>query len=386
MAWSRLRISAIGICLAVIVTVFYHSQHYNSFVRRRGSRTLSSRNYLLSDDQCTAEFPELYDQIDISVRHYKARGGLKREMLEEAAKGPALTRVIVYDNQVYVKSMHQGYQSRVYAVLSDLHRAVVTSPEPLPNIDFIFGTADSGESSCGFGFARGKKEPHIWLMPCFSFWSWPETLVGDYFEVERKIDAVESRVAWDMKVPKLFWRGAPSMNFRRQAIIDRVENASWSDIKPLDWAAHPEDRRDIWDHCQYKYLAHVEGARYSARLKYLQHCESVVVMHAQEWVHHYSHLIRGHGSDQNAVVVGDDWGGLEDAMDGLLQNDGKARAIAHRSRKFFGQQYLTLSAEVCYWRRLIRGYASVLEFEPNLDASAVPVESVLMMRATQWDF
>jgi hypothetical protein len=40
-----------------------------------------------------------------------------------------------------------------------------------------------------------------------------------------------------------------------------------------------EDRYDMADHCRYKFVAHIEGARYSARLKYLQHCNSVNFTH-----------------------------------------------------------------------------------------------------------
>jgi len=178
------------------------------------------------------------------------------------------------------------------------------------------------------------------------------------------------------------------MNYRREQLIERGVNVSWNDVKALDWANKPEDRLDIWDHCKYKYLAHIEGARYSARLKYLQHCESVVVMHEQEWVHHYSHLIKASGKEQNTVVVPstpeDPWNGIEQAMDDLMNNDKKARKIARTSRSFFGKKYLSLSAETCYWRHTIRAYASVQKFEPSLDG-AIPFESVLMMRDTHWD-
>ena len=388
----RLTVCGVGLLLAIAITYSYHHNYFasGSLISSIGSigsyqhkydRDFS-RNYFLTDSQCTAEFPELYKQIDISVNFYNERGGLSQNEFEEAAMDPGVTRIVIYDNQVYVKALHQGYQTKVFAVLSDIHRAVITSLEPLPNVEFIFDTADSGITSCGFSFSRRKADHHIWLMPCFSFWSWPETGVGDYYDAERKIDAVERQIAWDMKVPKLFWRGAPAMNFRREQIISRTANASWGDVKALDWS-NPEERRDIWDHCRYKYLVHVEGGAYSGRLKYIQHCESVVVMHEQEFVDPYTHLIKSSGPDQNSVVVEETWNGLEEAMENLIQDNTKAQQIAQRSRQYFGQQYMTLSAEVCYWRRVIRGYASVQKFEPNLD-SAVPIESVMLMRGTQW--
>lgn len=57
------------------------------------------------------------------------------------------------------------------------------------------------------------------------------------------------------------------------------------------------------EHCRYKYAAHTEGATYSGRLKYLQHCRSVVVLHEWEWLEYLHHLLVDSGPDQNVVLV-----------------------------------------------------------------------------------
>ena len=46
-------------------------------------------------------------------------------------------------------------------------------------------------------------------------------------------------------------------------------------------------------------------------------------------------------------------------------NIAKAQQIADKSRETFRERYLTPAAEACYWRALIRGWASVMGFTPE---------------------
>lgn len=46
-------------------------------------------------------------------------------------------------------------------------------------------------------------------------------------------------------------------------------------------------------------------------------------------------------------------------MEYLLSHPEEARRIAENSVRTFRERYLTLAAEVCYWRRLFGGYSSV---------------------------
>ena len=47
-----------------------------------------------------------------------------------------------------------------------------------------------------------------------------------------------------------------------------MADKKWADIENMDWGDHPADtRKTIEDHCDFKYLAHVEGGSSSGRLK-----------------------------------------------------------------------------------------------------------------------
>jgi hypothetical protein len=101
-------------------------------------------NLLRTQAQCIEYSHKVYDSIDTSVSHNRNQF-LQRADLERLFEGHEgeFTWVVIRNNQVYVRHHHGGFQSRVQAVLADLYRAVVTSPERLPDIEFIFNTADS---------------------------------------------------------------------------------------------------------------------------------------------------------------------------------------------------------------------------------------------------
>ena len=52
-------------------------------------------------------------------------------------------------------------------------------------------------------------------------------------------------------------------------------------------------------------------------------------------------------------------------MEELLNNPSKSEQIADNSARTFRDRYLTPAAQACYWRQLIRTWATV-SFEPEL--------------------
>lgn len=289
--------------------------------------------------------------------------------------------------------------SRGYAVLQAIHRAVVSSPDPLPNIEFIVSTDDKLPPEPLWSFAREIGDEKTWLMPDFGFWSWPETKVGSYSEVQRKAIAMEdtsnnpSGKAWGWKNKKdqLFWRGAVMGLEVREQFISITADKSWADVKALDWKKK-ETVKSMDEHCQYRYLAQTEGNSYSGRLKYLQNCRSVIVAHKMNWIQHYTPLMVASGPEQNFVEVKRNFEDLEETIQSLQHNDKLAESIANNNVKTFRERYLTPAANVCYWRYMINGYASV-SFAPsrwtntdgNFTIRGLPVEDYLLERRLDWD-
>lgn len=302
--------------------------------------------------------------------------------------------------KLYVIAKEGAIWSREIATLAAINRAIVSSPEPLPNIEFVFNTDDRIDEVALWGYARRPQDDLIWLIPDFGYYSWPEIKAGSTKDIVLQVESAEEQngLTWGNKARQLLWRGVARMGPEiRDKLLEVTNGKSWADVKELGWGdpdSMKNDYKTMPEHCEYKYVAQTEGNTYSGRLKYLQMCRSVVVSHKLDWIQHHYHLLRSSGSEQNFVEVERDWSDLEDKMDWLLAHDDDAKRIADNSVKTFRERYLTQAAEVCYWRRLIREWAKVSDFEPEFfkedeDGKKVwrglSVESFLLMRALEWE-
>ncbi|KIW37586.1 uncharacterized protein PV06_10232 [Exophiala oligosperma] len=351
-------------------------------------------NLMLNTQQCDQAFPGLFEEVDRPVKHRSASHVTVAE-LDEIPKQNGYVRAMIFDQQLYVIETKGQIYSRGLATLQALHRAILSSPETLPNIEFAFNTDDRVPSVPLWSYARRDEDKKIWLIPDFGHWSWPETKVGTLPEVQMKAAALEEVWSWSTKVPKLFWRGAVMGLKLREQLLQTTAGKPWADVKALTWRekdSMANDLKSMPEHCQYKYLAHTEGNSYSGRLKYLQSCKSVVIAHKMDWIQHYHPLMRSNGPQQNFVEVQRDYSDLEDKISWLENHSEIAEGIASNSMQLFREQYLTPAAEVCYWRRLIHGW-SMVSFEPEFYNTVdgqkvwrgVPVESYLLERRLEWD-
>ncbi|OAG33794.1 hypothetical protein AYO21_12111 [Fonsecaea monophora] len=379
---------------------------YGAYGRKRGfdghwDYRRDAENLMLDSQQCEQAFPGLFEEVERPVNQ-RMHNPITFEEIDAMPKQNGYVRAMIYNQQVYTTDLYViatagGIYSREIATLHALHRAILTSPEPLPNIEFAFNTDDRIPSVPLWGYARRAEDTHIWLIPDFGYWSWPETKVGSMREVQMKAALAEQVEGWGWgeKVAKLLWRGATMGLELRQRLIQVTADKPWADVKALDWhntESMTQDLKSMAEHCQYKYLAHTEGNSYSGRLKYLQACKSVVVAHKMDWIQHHHPLMRSSGPQQNYLEVERSFEDLEQKISWLQNHDKEAERIAANSVRTFREQYLTPAAEVCYWRKVIHGWARV-SFEPEffkvVNGSSVwrglPVESYLLERRLEWD-
>lgn len=177
------------------------------------------------------------------------------------------------NGQLYIlneKIFNNEYDaSRAQAILHALHRAIITSPEPLPNIEFSFSVADvvadPGETRRPiWALARKAAEEEIWLMSDFGYWSWPLDLVGEYEQIRREISVAE--IDFDTKKKQAVWRGAVATNEHRTELVQVTANKEWADVKPISWAGVSElspgeevKAISMPEHCTYQFVIHTEG-------------------------------------------------------------------------------------------------------------------------------
>ncbi|KFY79084.1 hypothetical protein V498_08987, partial [Pseudogymnoascus sp. VKM F-4517 (FW-2822)] len=77
-----------------------------------------------------------------------------------------------------------------------------------------------------------------WPMPHFSFWTWPNPLVGPFDAVLDKISKIESATRWVDKIDKAIWRGtvwfSPIGNKElRKTLVKLAKGKEWADIEPV---------------------------------------------------------------------------------------------------------------------------------------------------------
>jgi len=352
-----------------------------------------ARNLLMTDARCDEAFPGLFKEVDRAVELRQTDHITSRE-LDSIKKVKGYVRAMIYDQQLYVvDDVPLHVNMREQATLHAIHRALLTSPEPLPNVEFVFVSDDVATPDAKWAYSRNTSDSRLWLMPDFGYWSWPEPKIGAYLEVQMKATATDNKTPWAKKTNKLIWRGASLELLIREQLVNVSRGHDWADVKIFSWEkeglGQSHELITMDEHCKYKYVAHTEGISYSARLQNLQNCNSVIVAHKLKWVQHHHQFMVSSGPDQNFVEVAADFSNLPETMERLMANDADSERIAANNIKTFREHYLTPSAETCYWRKLIRGWAKV-SFEPDFFDSegkwrGVPVESYLLMRQVKWN-
>ncbi|KAF2033494.1 hypothetical protein EK21DRAFT_58695 [Setomelanomma holmii] len=358
----------------------YGGQSYNWLAQQHEPKQKSHNNYAahnrldLDEKQCRTAYPLLFTDSDGAV----ARGKFKLDKTEAEYKGLVQGRIL---------------NNNRTAILSQLHRAILTSPSALANTYFAFTINDVPKND-SWGFARPNKDTgyDIWIMPSFSGWSWPKAGLGSMDDVLQKIERVEDKLSWDQKESRVIWRGTPWFNplghpDLRKDLLKVARGKHWASVEALN----ETNKLDIEEFCKYKYIVYTEGVTYSGRLPYHQACGSVLLMAPLEWVSMSAVLVRPilagdvvapSGVDvevkdkegkvegvvktvaswegANAIYVKPDFSDLEAVVEFLEERQEVARRIARNQRELVVDGgYLSTSAETCYWRALIKGWSEV---------------------------
>ncbi|KAM0793496.1 hypothetical protein ACM66B_000935 [Microbotryomycetes sp. NB124-2] len=343
----------------------------------------------LTDAQCDDVFPGLYKEVDRTVEFWKAQGGVKLSDLD-AAEERGQARVQIINNRLYVKSYSDEQQgTRTKATLASINEALITSREPIPDIEFVIMTGDTGlVAGAPWVLGRKEEEETLTLMPDYGFFSWPEPAVNSFLEVQDNCFEYESKQRWQDKIPKLFWRGAMMVEIRKE-LYDIAKKFKWGAVADIDWGDKDALMQTLLtpeQHCMYKYLGHVEGWAYSGRLKYLLQCRSVIVAHKMQYLQHFHHLFNDdwNSPEQNMVISpGHNFDELPATMNRLLKDEKRAEQIADNSFKYF-RHYLSLASINCYWRRLFHKWAEVQTFQPSLFRNTTSYNSFILLGRTHW--
>ncbi|KAK5093957.1 hypothetical protein LTR70_004483 [Exophiala xenobiotica] len=331
----------------------------------------------LSPSQCTASFPGLYDRILATAGQRTVENGLITYDEVRIASGRCMLQVLVYEGELYITDLGDPLEcyvsngrERIVATLSLIQRAIASSPQPVPNIEFPLSYDDLPTRSTPgvtWGYTRKETEDNVWLMPDYGYWSWWAIGIPSFNSMSRSISAVDASTPWRKKIPRAVWRGTPHYApALREKLIETTKDKPWADVKTVTIGQDERHFLSLNDHCRYQYVLQTEGTSYSGRFKFLQLCNSVTVSHKLEYAEFATHLMNPSGPKQNFIQVQRDWSDLEEKMQYFERRPKEAEAIAARSRELFADRYLTPAAVSCYLRQMIEAWAKLQGFEPQL--------------------
>lgn len=357
-----------------------------------------NRNYGLSEEQCELAFPGLYKEIDRAVAHRLEKWGkITPDEVDVGWSGGGIVRAMIHNNQLYIVDPRnlwdQNNRPRAIATMHSIHRAISAYPGKLPDIEFSwsvndFALHDRYGNGTTWAFSRLAHQEKLWLIPDFGMWAWPDVGLRSYAELREVLEHEEDEFV--DKIPKLVWRGSLAVGSKdvRHGLVEHSEGKPWSAVETLDWGneTNIEERLiTMQDHCSYMFVAQTEGNTYSGRTKYLLNCHSIIFSHDLDWIEFYHHLLKKDGPDQNYIRVKRDYSDLPSKMYKLTKPGSvpESKKIADNARRTFRERYLTPAAEACYWRALIRGWASVQGFTPEFWAEVTEFDKVLKKERTK---
>lgn len=342
---------------------------------RAGLPVQDQGRHAMSDKECRFQFPAFYPQLESNVRVWLLKGGMTYSGVRSTSSsldhgGDAdqwgAAHLIVYRNALYIRKVRLGNDSRLPALLSLIHQAIVASPEALPDAEWVVTTADKhgapGHPGAWTlsGMVSNATKVGQWLAPDFGFAGWPETGIGSMNDYLQLADAVTHSSPWEGRDDRAFWRGYANTYPVRLDLLQRARNDSRTPhpvLNVVETTFHGDKGLakpvPIHGHCAYRFLLHAEGNSYSGRSKYLFACRSVVIAHPLNWTQHFHPaLIPDESSpDRNVVVLpGPNFTGLEATLGALRNNDALAQNIAANSLRIMRHRtytpYLTLCSKM----------------------------------------
>ena len=100
-----------------------------------------SRNLGLSDSQCDAAFPRLYEQLDRMRDHLGPKSVSQSQVAFFTNKKPyshTQVHVLIHSGQLYIINEQAGAcnRARALATLSNLYRAIISLPDPTASVSY----------------------------------------------------------------------------------------------------------------------------------------------------------------------------------------------------------------------------------------------------------
>lgn len=264
----------------------------------------------------------------------------------------------------------------------------------LPDLEMIVNSRDWPQISIYqehtfgpvFSFSTTSEYYDI-MYPAWSFWeggpaiSLYPTGLGRWDQHRQSINDASYEWPWSAKKSMAFFRGSRTsaerdslvlLSRKRPELVDAqyTKNQAWKSSKDT-LHADPAKEVSLEDHCQYKYLFNFRGVAASFRFKHLFLCKSLVFHVGDDWQEFFYDSLRP-WVHYVPVPKEPSIKELEQLLEFVIEHDDLAQEIAERGHKQIWD-HLKMKDVHCYWRKLLRKYAKLLQFEVKLDPKLIEV-------------
>lgn len=295
--------------------------------------------------------------------------------------------------QIFNKKLYRQRVCLFPARCSGIEYFIKKALSNLPNMDVIINCRDWPQINRNYGaqgpvlsFSKTAEYLDI-LYPAWGFWeggpaiSLYPTGLGRWDQHRQSIKTASSNIKWEQKMEIAFFRGSRTSQERDSLVLlsrtdsDLVDaqytkNQAWKTAADT-LNAEPAAEISLEDHCKYKYLFNFRGVAASFRFKHLFLCNSLVFHVGDEWLEFFYPSLQP-WIHYVPIIANPSKTDLADIIRFFKNNDDLARTIAQKGFDHIWKN-LDMPNVQCYWKKLLRKYAKLINYEVEFDNNLIQV-------------
>ncbi|KAF2315323.1 hypothetical protein GH714_038830 [Hevea brasiliensis] len=230
------------------------------------------------------------------------------------------------------------------------------------------------------------------IFPDWAFWGWAEINIKPWESMLQGLIKGNKKKKWKDRVPYAYWKGNPDVTSNRGNLMscDVSDKHDWnarlyrqasSLIRTsfLNWVEetkHGFKHSKLEDQCTHRYKIYIEGRGWSVSGKYILSCDSMTLLIKPDY---YDFFMRSLVPMQHywPISATNKCRDIKFAVEWGNSHPYKAQAIGKAGSRFI-QENLKMEYVYAYMFHLLREYAKLLKFKPEIPAGGVELCSESM--------
>lgn len=340
--------------------------------------------------------PEYFKWILEDLKPWKS-SGITLEMVEEA-KRVAFFRLVVVNGRVYLDKYKEAFQTRDVFTIWGILQLLRLYHGRLPDLDLMFECNDKPVISkdkykgSNVSFVPppvfhycGDDLSYDIVFPDWSFWGWPEINIKPWEVLVKELEEGNRRIKWEDREPFAYWKGNLHMG-QRHYLLSCNSTQQWgAQIYSQKWALetkHGFRDSNLAHQCTHRYKIYMEGKGWSVSEKYIQACDSMLLMVKSRYYEFFSRSLvpmkhywplGGIRSMCKSIKAAVQWGN---------NNPQKAQEIGKSGSKFIMED-LKMQNVYDYMFHLLNEYGKLLRYKPTIPVGAMEICSETMACSAQ---